>query len=46
MAMENAVMATIDAKPAPITIDLRRSAIVVIDMQNDFGAKGGMFCRG
>ena len=43
-------MATSPAKPAPlriaaapqnITIDLKRSAMVVIDMQNDFCAKGG-----
>jgi nicotinamidase-related amidase len=32
---------TIDAEPQWVTIDLRRSAVVVIDMQNDFCAKGG-----
>jgi nicotinamidase-related amidase len=43
-------MATAPARPRPldvraepqnITIDLRRSAMIVIDMQNDFCAKGG-----
>jgi ureidoacrylate peracid hydrolase len=34
---------TIDAKPSPIAIDLAQTAVLVIDMQNDFGAKGGMF---
>lgn len=29
------------AKPQAVTIDLRRTAIVVIDMQNDFCASGG-----
>jgi nicotinamidase-related amidase len=35
----------IDAKPEPISIDLAQTAILVVDMQNDFGAKGGMFDR-
>lgn len=35
----------IDARPQPITIDLSKTAVLVIDMQNDFGAKGGMFER-
>ena len=30
---------TIEAKPGPIGVDLARTAIVVVDMQNDFGAK-------
>ena len=43
-------MATAPAKPVPlkiaaapqnITIDLKRTAMIVIDMQNDFCAKGG-----
>jgi len=33
----------LDAKPAPITIDGAKTAVIVIDMQNDFGTKGGMF---
>jgi ureidoacrylate peracid hydrolase len=35
----------IEARPEPIDIDLARTAVLVIDMQNDFGAKGGMFER-
>jgi ureidoacrylate peracid hydrolase len=35
----------IDAKPGPIPIDTAKTAVVVVDMQNDFGAKGGMFDR-
>jgi ureidoacrylate peracid hydrolase len=29
----------------PVTIDTARIAVLVIDMQNDFGSKGGMFDR-
>ncbi len=37
----------IDAKPEAIAIDTAKTAVIVIDMQNDFGAKGGMFdCAG
>jgi ureidoacrylate peracid hydrolase len=35
----------LDARPAPIDIDPARCAVIVIDMQNDFGSKGGMFDR-
>ena len=35
------VRATISAEPQNITIDLKRSAIIVVDMQNDFCAPGG-----
>lgn len=35
----------IDARPTAISIDLGRTALIVVDMQNDFGAKGGMFDR-
>src|SRR3989442_15660359 len=34
-----------DAKPEPITIDIGKTAVIVVDMQNDFGSKGGMFDR-
>src|ERR1700760_90119 len=37
--------ATIDAQPEALTIDPPRPAVIVVDMQNDFGAKGGMFDR-
>ena len=33
----------IRTEPEPIDIDLNRSAIVIVDMQNAFVAKGGMF---
>lgn len=36
---------TLDAKPGPIAIDPTRAAVIVVDMQNDFGSKGGMFDR-
>jgi ureidoacrylate peracid hydrolase len=35
----------IDAKPEPIAIDITRTAVLVVDMQNDFGAEGAMFHR-
>jgi ureidoacrylate peracid hydrolase len=35
----------LDAKPGPIAIDTAKAAVIVIDMQNDFGSKGGMFER-
>jgi ureidoacrylate peracid hydrolase len=31
----------IEARPEPLTIDPARTAVVVVDMQNDFGAEGG-----
>ncbi|SRR5712691_10828448 len=33
---------TIDARPEPIEVDIARTALLVIDMQNDFASKGGM----
>jgi len=36
---------TINAQPEAIRIELAKTAVLVIDMQNDFGAKGGMFDR-
>jgi ureidoacrylate peracid hydrolase len=35
----------IDAMPAPIALEIARTAVIVVDMQNDFGSKGGMFDR-
>ena len=35
------VVAKIAAEPQQITIDVRRTAIIVVDMQNDFCAPGG-----
>ncbi len=36
---------TIAAHPEPLTIDTAKTAVLVVDMQNDFGATGGMFDR-
>jgi len=33
---------TVEAAPRSLAIDLRRTAVLVIDMQNDFGSSGGM----
>jgi ureidoacrylate peracid hydrolase len=41
----NSELVTLNAKPEPITIDPARCAVIVIDMENDFAAKGGMFDR-
>lgn len=35
--------ATVQAKPEPVKIDLARTAVLVVDMQNAFATKGGMF---
>ena len=32
---------TIEAAPQTVTVDLARTAMIVVDMQNDFCAKGG-----
>jgi len=34
---------TLEARPGPITIEPRSCAVIVVDMQNDFGSTGGMF---
>jgi ureidoacrylate peracid hydrolase len=34
---------TVTARPSPIKIASAQTAVLVVDMQNDFGAKGGMF---
>jgi ureidoacrylate peracid hydrolase len=39
----NSRVVRIEALPQPVTIDPARTAGLVIDRQNDFGAKGGMF---
>jgi ureidoacrylate peracid hydrolase len=38
-------MLSLEARPASIAIDPRRTAMIVVDMQNDFGAPSGMFGR-
>ena len=37
--------AQIQARPALFVLDPRRAAVLVIDMQHDFGSEGGMFHR-
>ncbi|MBP2445544.1 cysteine hydrolase family protein [Rhizobium leguminosarum] len=34
---------SIAAKPEPVSFDPDRTAVIVIDMQHDFGSRGGMF---
>lgn len=36
---------TVDARPDPFRFDPAHAAVIVVDMQNDFGARGGMFDR-
>jgi ureidoacrylate peracid hydrolase len=35
--------ATIAARPEPVQVELARTAVIVVDMQNAFVSKGGMF---
>lgn len=35
----------INARPHPMRLDPGRAAVIVVDMENDFGAVGGMFHR-
>jgi len=36
---------TLEASPEPVSIEPTRTAVLVVDMQNDFGSEGGMFAR-
>jgi ureidoacrylate peracid hydrolase len=36
---------SIEARPMPFTIDPSRTAVIVVDMQNDFASEGGAFAR-
>jgi ureidoacrylate peracid hydrolase len=38
----NSRMVKIDAKPEAIAIDISKTAVIVVDMQNDFASRGGM----
>jgi ureidoacrylate peracid hydrolase len=42
---DNSDVVILDAKPAPINIETSKTVVLVVDMQNDFGSKGGMFDR-
>jgi ureidoacrylate peracid hydrolase len=35
----------VEARPEPLSFEPAETAVVVVDMQNDFGADGGMFAR-
>jgi ureidoacrylate peracid hydrolase len=35
----------LEGRPQPISIEPRRTALLVVDMQNDFGSRAGMFDR-
>ena len=36
---------TVEARPGPFDLDLSHAAVIVVDMQNDFGSAGGVFER-
>ena len=36
---------SVEARPSAVQIDCERTAVVVVDMQNDFASDGGMFQR-
>jgi ureidoacrylate peracid hydrolase len=36
------IMARLNARPEPVEIDLRQTAVIVVDMQNGFASHGGM----
>lgn len=36
---------SIQARPMPFTMDPSRTAVIVVDMQNDFASEGGAFAR-
>jgi ureidoacrylate peracid hydrolase len=38
-------MVELGARPDPVRIDTAKTAVLVVDMQNDFGSRGGMFDR-
>ena len=35
----------LNARPGLISLDINKTAVLVVDMQNDYGAKGGLFDR-
>jgi ureidoacrylate peracid hydrolase len=43
MARQDTV--TVEARPGPFGLDPSHAAVIVVDMQNDFGSAGGMFDR-
>jgi ureidoacrylate peracid hydrolase len=43
--MTSSLACNIPAQPDAVSLDLVRTAFLVVDMQNDFGSEGGMFHR-
>jgi ureidoacrylate peracid hydrolase len=43
--MKDGLTITLVARPDPVEIAIGKTAVIVVDMQNDFGARGGMFDR-
>ena len=35
----------VQAKPDSLLLDIDKTAVIVVDMQNEFGSKGGLFDR-
>src|ERR1700758_2357618 len=47
MGLTKDAQTTIEASPEPIRISISQTAVVVVDMQNDFCSNGGLFdCAG
>ncbi len=44
LALDKKVV-TLLAQPRPVDIDIRKTAVIVVDMQHDFVTKGGLFDR-
>ena len=42
-ATSGQALVTLETIPKPLEIDLQRTAVMIIDMQNCFASKGGMF---
>jgi ureidoacrylate peracid hydrolase len=43
--MDDGRKVLVRARPEDVSMELARTAVLVVDMQNDFGTKGGMFDR-
>jgi ureidoacrylate peracid hydrolase len=43
--MPDRLLCSVPALPEALSLDLTRTAFLVVDMQNDFGSEGGMFHR-
>src|SRR5437764_13932561 len=43
--MSNDSTLTLNTDPEPIALELSTTAVLIVDMQNDFGSKGGIFDR-